>query len=71
MNDDPRGCVEDALPGDDVLAVHVTKRLAAILLGAAIEDEILEVADRNAGIVAMLKKKYLPAVGPPAGASRP
>ena len=34
---------------------------AAILLGATIEYEISEVADRNAGIVAKIKKKYLPA----------
>ena len=34
---------------------------AAILLGAAIEYEVSEVADRNAGIVAKVKKKYLPA----------
>jgi amidase len=33
---------------------------AAILLGATIEYEISEVADRNAGIVAKVKKKYLP-----------
>jgi amidase len=34
---------------------------AAILLGTTIEYEISEVADRNAGIVAKVKKKYLPA----------
>ena len=34
---------------------------AAILLGATIEYEISEVADRNAGIVAKIKKRYLPA----------
>ena len=33
---------------------------AAILLGATIEYEISEVADRSAGIVAKVKKKYLP-----------
>jgi len=38
---------------------------AAILLGATIEYEISEVADRNAGVVAKVKKKYLPAPAPP------
>ena len=38
---------------------------AAILLGATIEYEVSEVADRNAGIVAKVKKKYLPPPGPP------
>ncbi len=33
---------------------------AAMLLGATIEYEISEVADRNAGIVAKVRKKYLP-----------
>jgi amidase len=37
---------------------------AAILLGATIEYEISEVADRNAGIVAKVRKKYLPASAP-------
>jgi len=34
---------------------------AAILLGATIEYEISEVADRNAGVVAKVAKRYLPA----------
>jgi amidase len=38
---------------------------AAILLGATVEYEISEVADRNAGIVAKIKKKYLPPPAPP------
>jgi acetamidase/formamidase len=34
---------------------------AAILLGATVEYKISEVADRSAGIVAKINKKYLPA----------
>jgi acetamidase/formamidase len=41
---------------------------AAILLGATVEYEISEVADRNAGIVAKVRKKYLPPPVPPAAA---
>jgi len=37
----------------------------ATLLGPTIEYEISEVADRNAGIVAKIKKKYLPPPAPP------
>ncbi|HEX4440737.1 MAG TPA: acetamidase/formamidase family protein [Thermoanaerobaculia bacterium] len=37
---------------------------AAILLGATVEYEISEVADRNAGVVAKIKKKYLPPPAP-------
>ncbi len=33
----------------------------AILLGAVIEYQICEVADRNVGVVAKVRKKYLPA----------
>jgi acetamidase/formamidase len=35
---------------------------AAILLGATVEYEVSEVADRNAGIVAKVRKSYLPPV---------
>ena len=35
----------------------------AILLGAVIEYQISEVADRNVGVVAKVRKKYLPAAG--------
>ena len=31
-----------------------------MLLGVAVEYEVSEVADRNAGIVAKIPKKYLP-----------
>ncbi len=34
---------------------------AAMLLGPTVEYKISEVADRNAGVVAMVKKKFLPA----------
>ncbi len=37
---------------------------AAILLGATVEYEISEVADRNAGVVAKIAKKYLPPPAP-------
>jgi len=43
----------------------LTFQEAAILLGATVEYEVSEVADRNAGIVAKVKKKYLPPPGPP------
>ena len=43
---------------------------AAILLGATIEYEISEVADRNAGVVAKIRKTYLPPAAS-APASRP
>ena len=33
---------------------------AAILLGATVEYKISEVADRNAGVVAKIAKKFLP-----------
>ncbi len=39
---------------------------AAILLGATAEYEVSEVADRNAGIVAKIRKTYLPPPGKPA-----
>lgn len=38
---------------------------AAILLGATVEYRISEVADRNAGVVAKIAKKYLPPPAPP------
>ena len=38
---------------------------AAILLGATVEYKISEVADRNAGVVAKVAKKYLPPPAPP------
>ena len=41
---------------------------AAVLLGATVEYKISEVADRNAGIVAKVHKKFLP---PPASAAAP
>ena len=37
---------------------------AAILLGATVEYRVSEVADRNAGVVAKIAKKYLPAPAP-------
>jgi acetamidase/formamidase len=37
---------------------------AAILLGATVEYKVSEVADRNAGVVAKIAKKYLPAQSP-------
>ncbi|MGE5412843.1 MAG: acetamidase/formamidase family protein [Syntrophomonadaceae bacterium] len=37
---------------------------AAILLGATVEYKISEVADRNAGVVAKIPKKYLPPPAP-------
>jgi acetamidase/formamidase len=37
---------------------------AAILLGATIQYQISEVADRNVGIVASIRKRFLPAPGP-------
>jgi acetamidase/formamidase len=37
---------------------------AAILLGATVEYRISEVADRNAGVVAKIAKKYLPPPAP-------
>jgi amidase len=45
----------------------LTGREAAILLGAVVEYKISEVADRNAGIVAKVHKKFLPppSRGPP------
>jgi amidase len=43
----------------------LTFQEAAILLGATVEYEVSEVADRNAGIVAKVKKKYLPPLAPP------
>jgi amidase len=39
---------------------------AAILLGAVVEYEVSEVADRNAGVVAKIARKYLPPPAPPA-----
>ena len=33
---------------------------AAILLGATVEYKISEVADRNAGVVAKINRKFLP-----------
>ncbi len=39
---------------------------AAMLLGATVEYKISEVADRNAGVVAKIPKKYLPAAAPAA-----
>jgi amidase len=45
----------------------LTFQEAAVLLGATVEYEISEVADRNAGIVAKIRKKYLP---PPAPAKK-
>jgi acetamidase/formamidase len=44
----------------------LTGKETAILLGAVIEYQISEVADRNVGIVAKVKKKYLPAKAAPA-----
>ncbi len=38
---------------------------AAILLGATVEYRVSEVADRNAGVVAKIAKKYLPPPAPP------
>jgi amidase len=43
----------------------LTFQEVATLLGPTIEYEISEVADRNAGIVAKIKKKYLPLPAPP------
>jgi acetamidase/formamidase len=42
----------------------LTFQEAAILMGATVEYEISEVADRNAGIVAKIRKKYLPPRAP-------
>ncbi|HEY6147270.1 MAG TPA: acetamidase/formamidase family protein, partial [Thermoanaerobaculia bacterium] len=39
----------------------LTGKETAILLGAVIEYQISEVADRNVGVVAKVRKKYLPA----------
>jgi amidase len=39
----------------------LTGKETAILLGAVIEYQISEVADRNVGVVAKIRKKYLPA----------
>jgi acetamidase/formamidase len=44
----------------------LTGKESAILLGAVIEYQISEVADRNVGVVAKVRKKYLPAL-PAAG----
>ncbi|MEP6767560.1 MAG: acetamidase/formamidase family protein [Acidobacteriota bacterium] len=41
----------------------LTGKETAILLGAVVEYQISEVADRNVGVVAKVKKKYLPAPG--------
>jgi amidase len=38
----------------------LTSKEAAVLLGAVIEYQISEVADRNVGVVAKIRKKYLP-----------
>lgn len=38
----------------------LTGKEAAILMGAVIEYQISEVADRNVGVVAKIRKKYLP-----------
>jgi acetamidase/formamidase len=38
----------------------LTARETAILLGATIEYQIVEVADRNVGVTAKIRKKYLP-----------
>jgi amidase len=40
----------------------LTGKETAILLGAVIEYQISEVADRNVGVVAKIRKKYLPGV---------
>jgi acetamidase/formamidase len=40
----------------------LTSKEAAVLLGAVIEYQISEVADRNVGVVAKIRKKYLPSV---------
>jgi acetamidase/formamidase len=42
----------------------LTFQETAILMGPTVEYEISEVADRNAGIVAKIKKKYLPPRAP-------
>ncbi len=47
----------------------LTASETAILLGATIEYQISEVADRNVGVVAKIRKKYLPAQSEP-GAKR-
>jgi len=39
---------------------------AAVLLGATVEYQVSEVADRNAGVVAKIAKRYLPPPAPPA-----
>ncbi len=44
---------------------------AATLLGATVEFRISEVADRNAGVVARVAKKYLPPPAAPAPAAKP
>jgi amidase len=41
----------------------LTGKETAILLGAVIEYQISEVADRNVGVVAKMRKKYLPGAG--------
>ena len=38
----------------------LTGKETAVLLGAVIEYQISEVADRNVGVVAKVRKKYLP-----------
>lgn len=52
---------------------QLTGSETAILLGAAIEYQIAEVADRNAGVVARIKKSLIPPAppAPPAAGKKP
>jgi len=52
---------------------RLTGSETAILLGAAIEYQIAEVADRNAGVVARIKKSLIPPAPPasPAAGKKP
>ena len=52
---------------------QLTGSETAILLGAAIEYQIAEVADRNAGVVARIKKSLIPPAPPasPAAGKKP
>ena len=40
-------------------------------LGATVEYRVSEVADRNAGVVAKINRKYLPPPASPAPAAKP
>jgi len=44
---------------------------AAVLLGATVEYKISEVADRNAGVVAKINRKFLPPPASPVPAAKP